>query len=386
MATDITDIRSPVPLSNAPRLPNIKALTSVRFFAALHVALYHLVRPFTLWGPLAAFMGSGYVGVSFFFILSGFILTYSHALEYQREERPPSRFWIARFARIYPLYLVSLLYGAWFYRSLFHQKVHIVAFVADLFALQSWSIRAVNFFNVPAWSISVEAFFYLVFPFLLLRMRPPTRKVAIATIALFWAVAMALPVMALIRWPGASWSEAYDGTYGTNAVFAIRRIPLLMLPEFLAGVTLGWLYLLFPIKEKAASWIMTLGLCALGITLFFGDRLPFVMLHNGLLLPLFAVIILGLCGTNWLSRLMSNTGLVLLGEASFALYLIHFNINDWLKGHYPTQSIGAALIKLAFLIPVSVLLHLYLERPGRRIILNWWKSRQTKHERVTASR
>ena len=54
-----------------PRLPNLKALTSVRFFAALYVALFHMVRPYTRWGVFTAFFENGYVGVSFFFMLSG---------------------------------------------------------------------------------------------------------------------------------------------------------------------------------------------------------------------------------------------------------------------------------------------------------------------------
>ena len=92
---EITDVRNPVPTPGVPRLPNIHALTSVRFLAALHVALYHMVRPFSQWGPLAGAMSVGYIGVSFFFVLSGFILTYSHAAEYESGRGNAARFWVA---------------------------------------------------------------------------------------------------------------------------------------------------------------------------------------------------------------------------------------------------------------------------------------------------
>lgn len=77
----------------------------------MHVALYHLVRPFSLWGPLESVISVGYIGVSFFFVLSGFILTY--AGEYERGRGSPAKFWVARFARIYPVYLVSLIFAGY---------------------------------------------------------------------------------------------------------------------------------------------------------------------------------------------------------------------------------------------------------------------------------
>ncbi len=141
----IIDARSPGNTPGVKRLPNIKALTSIRFFVALHVALYHFVRPFSLWGPLSSVMSVGYTGVSFFFVLSGFILTYSHAREYESGKGNAPKFWVARLARIYPIYLVSMIFAACTGITQFDKKIHILAFIADLLMIQSWSIRAVNF-------------------------------------------------------------------------------------------------------------------------------------------------------------------------------------------------------------------------------------------------
>ena len=111
LAPAMTDPRSPAYTAGIPRLPVLKALTSARFFAALHVALYHLIHPFKIWGIFAPVMSAGYTGVSFFFVLSGFILTYAHGTEYEAGRGNAQKFWIARFARIYPVYLFVTVAG-----------------------------------------------------------------------------------------------------------------------------------------------------------------------------------------------------------------------------------------------------------------------------------
>lgn len=370
----ITDARGPGHTPGVKRPPNIKALTSIRFFAALHVALYHFVRPFSLWGHFAPAMSVGYIGVGFFFLLSGFILTYSHAQEYERGKGLASKFWLARLARIYPVYLVSMIFAAYVNRAQFHNTTHILAFIADLLMIQSWSIRVVNFFNVPAWSLSSEAFFYLVFPSLILRLRPSSARRAVFAVAALWCLALAAPLLCLKFYPVASSHEDISSTVaGMNLVFRIRRLPILALPQFLAGVSLGWLYLRFRPSPRMASLLVAAGAVALAVTLMLADYIPFVLLHNGLLIPIFAMIILGVCESNWLSRILSNSTLVLLGEASFALYLIHFLFNDWTKAVFGAgDTVHAALWKLAIVIPVSVLLHLFVERPCRLLILQWW--------------
>ena len=372
---EMTDVRNPVPTPGVPRLPNIYALTSVRFFAALYVALYHMVRPFSLWGPLADVMAAGYLGVSFFFVLSGFILTYSHAAEYESGMGDRGRFWVARLARVYPVYLLSMLFSAYVTRSQFRPLWHAIAFAADLLMVQSWSMRMVNFFNVPAWSLSTEAFFYLTFPFLLLLIRPSTRLRGWAWVFGMWVLAMAAPLYSAIHYPLASFSESAPvSAVGSEFVYHVRKIPLFALPEFLAGVSLGWIYLRFRPSKQMLFCMAMAGVVALMGALAFVGRLPLIMLHNGLLIPVYVLLILGLCGGHWLSRLLENKVMVLLGEASFALYLTHFLFNDWLTQQFGVKTdLQAVVWKLAIVIPVSMLLNLYVERPGRTLILTIWK-------------
>jgi peptidoglycan/LPS O-acetylase OafA/YrhL len=345
----------------------------------MHVAFYHLVRPHTLWGPFRPIFQAGYIGVSFFFMLSGFILTYSHAAEYESGLGSLKRFWIARFARIYPVYLVSLLFavavGGY---HLFHQKIHILAFIADLVLLQTWSIRMVPFFHITAWSLSVEVFFYFVFPFVLLRLKPSTSTRAWLSLAAMWLLAIAVPLLCLWLYPDGAWHEtplhaAGDGHF----LFRVRRLPILLIPQFFAGIVLGWIFLRFRPKPRTAAILTSVGIAGLFTALMLTDHLPFVVLHNGLLIPFFAFIVLGLSEPSWLARLLSTPFLVLLGEASYALYLVHFIFNDWMKNLGAGSTIPSALWKLALIIPLSIALHVLVERPFRRLILIWWKRRHT---------
>src|SRR3989442_119097 len=81
--------------------PKLRALTTLRFFAALHVVLFHLrVIGILSGGPwwYQNFASIGYIGVNCFFVLSGFILVYTYA----GASLNVRRFWQAHFARIYP--------------------------------------------------------------------------------------------------------------------------------------------------------------------------------------------------------------------------------------------------------------------------------------------
>ena len=141
--------------------PRIPALTSVRFLAALHVCLFHMyaMRIATGTGVVHRVASIGYVGVNFFFVLSGFILVYTYA------DRGTSarQFWWARFARIYPAYLFSLLASSWFFIMVFKMRPIPLPFwvwpqnhllpssLLVVSLVQSWVPGAALAWNPPAW-------------------------------------------------------------------------------------------------------------------------------------------------------------------------------------------------------------------------------------------
>ena len=378
----IIDPRNPLPQSTSPRMPQLQALTSVRAFAALYVGLYHMVQPRVLWGPIDPFMSAGYTSVSFFFLLSGFILTYTHGLEYAAGKGDRKKFWVSRFARVYPIYLVILLWSGYVGRAAFHQPIHILAFLADLLMLQAWSIRMVSFFNVAAWSLSVEAFFYLVFPFIVLRLRPRTLKTGLMVFAGCYMTSLAISGVGVFIDPVAGWIDGPGGAHDFS--FALRRYPVLHLPEFACGIALGWIYLQTKITPRSGQIAVWTSLVALLVALASSWQMPFLMLHNGLLLPLFALLVLGLTQHNILSKVLSAAPLLLLGEASYSFYLLHFNFNEICASAFGWKMSVAGLVpRLLILWPLCICLHLWVERPARRLVLQWWATR-TQPALVTA--
>jgi peptidoglycan/LPS O-acetylase OafA/YrhL len=237
--------------------------------------------------------------------------------------------------------------------------------------LQTWSLRMVSFFNVPAWSVSSEMFFYLVFPWVFMRLRPKNKARALGWIVIFWLLAMLPPLFAFIFFPGNPWVEGYG-----LMNFFVRRLPLFALPEFLAGVSLGWLYLLHRDGKRHATAKILLSAGFILVILFFANHIPVVFLHNGMLLPLYGLLLLGLCENTAISRLISSPPLVFLGEVSYSFYLLHYLVAYWLAIRMGMDTgFLSALICIAVTLPMAIGLHLWVERPGRRAILRWWNRR-----------
>jgi peptidoglycan/LPS O-acetylase OafA/YrhL len=353
----------------APR--RLEALTTLRFFAALHVTLFHLLAQgeWGLPGPLLDLVRAGPVSVSFFFVLSGFILTQAYA------DRPPHRAPVAytrsRFARIYPLYLLGLLLMAPWWFSLGGGTA--APSLASLALVQAWWPPWSNAWNAPAWSLSVEAFFYVLFPLVL----PWTLRVSRGVL---WGVAGAGWLVML----GASFAYvglAPDGLATVDAsssafwLDALKFHPLVRLPEFIVGLALGR-----AARDGARlpEGLGVVAVLALFAALSVSSRVPFPVLHNGLLTPLFAVVILGAGTTRSATarRVLEHRALVTMGEASYALYILqtpvlgftHAAVRRVLPAETAHTAPFAALGLVAALV-ASVLAWRFVERPAREWLL-----------------
>ncbi|WP_458116719.1 acyltransferase family protein [Arthrobacter sp. D2-10] len=207
-------------------------LTSLRLFAALAVFGFHATAFFD--GPtrevLDFIFGQGRSGVTFFFILSGFVLAWS--------ARPGDRaraFYRRRFARIYPVYIVTLGFAAtlWALRD----PSALLRGPLTPFLLQAWVPDSSTYFaiNVPAWSLSVEAFFYLLFPLAIVWFRRlSTRSIWITCVVLVLMTTTIAFYASLTTAPG----ELADDTF---AVWFSIYFPVARFPEFLLGVALALL-------------------------------------------------------------------------------------------------------------------------------------------------
>jgi len=368
----------------APRTKKNYPLTSPRFFAAALVVIHHSVPKFmaisTAIVPILTplnFVDQGLFGftlsVSFFFLLSGYVL----GCVYLRGGRDVDkrRFFAARFARIYPLYFVMIVFDT---RPLLLAEVRrygVVAgltktasiFAASLMMLPAWSPRHLLRIDVPSWSLCAEIFFYLCFPVLGVwiwrldgaRLWMTAAVSYIGGQALVWALRPYI----------------YLGTLLTS--------PLLHLSTFALGVMLArWMTLKQEQRNGAETplWQVNavLVLAAAGVVLSilllprFRIASPY---NNGLLTPVFAFFIwvLSVRPTMW-SRWLGASWLVALGNASYSLYLIHYPIMTvFLEFHWVGK--GFYVLYLVLVLSLSLLSFYYFETPVRLWLLERFHSR-----------
>ena len=357
-----------------PRLP---AVTSLRFFAAFHVALFHMKEMRILTGPhwLTSFAGIGYVGVSFFFVLSGFILVYTYA----GRNIVLRDFWQTRFARIYPAYLFSLvLTFPFFYvgTHMFHvpfftfgEQHFALSSVLVLLLLQAWIPPAALLWNAVAWSLSVEAFFYLVFPFALTRFTRLSRRALFIIIPACWVAGMAVSSIYLAARPaGALYVSSADWS---GWVQFVKFFPLVRLPEFLMGMACGFLFIRGERNPKLALPLVGIGLAGVVATVIASKFVPYLVVHTAMSGPAFAAIVYGIALEPKWAAWLNNRLLVLFGDASYSFYLLHSMFVAFFFFNFKTQQVRfnnvfGIIAWTAMMLIISSLVYRFIEEPARR--------------------
>ena len=316
---------------------------------------------------------AGYISVSFFLLLSGFILAYNYADAGVKGEVSATRFWKARVTRLYPIYLLSLLISLQMLKLEWETQPRgwfFAGFTLTPLLLQGWSPRIATFWNTPAWTMSTEGFFYILFPWLISKRMPRQWKWLVGLLLTFWIIGMIPP--ALYTWLHPD-GDLHPGRYtGGFWMRMLKYTPLPHLPSFLFGMTLAAVNKRIPEASKGRFWMGLVGFAGLYVVLFYGNQIPFALMHDGLLMPLFGALILGLAGTNPLSHFFSFKGFVLLGEASYCLYLLHFNLWTVLHDSQLLERTGLIRfdpwISYAFVITVALMALHFVERPGAKLM------------------
>lgn len=348
---------------------HVRPLTSLRFVAAFWVLCHHALPRERAGAAGAAFAETGWLGVSLFFVLSGFLLMLRYAPD--GALRGSKRdFWLERVARLAPTYLLALTFAL----PLLVRDARVQDLSASLTAWiavsaltlqQAWRPETACAWNCPAWSLSVETWFYLVFPLLVVvlgrwLMRAPSRG------ALLLGGSM---VASIVIFPTL---ESLSGAWPLP-LFSLS--PLSRWPEFTAGIGLAALAARWRPADARGGWIaLSLGLVWIASTIV--NRSAIVAAGGHLLplaLPGFALVILGAWGLRGVrAGVLESPGLVLLGEASYALYLLHAPLHSYVlaltnrvvgRGFDTSWAVFSLYVPLA--LGLSVAVYHWVERPAR---------------------
>lgn len=345
----------------------LDSLTSLRFFAALAVVVFHYALLIDNLTPFPAkfdrLVYAGPTGVSFFFVLSGFVLTWSL--------RPNDRavaFYRRRAARILPNHVLTWLVTLVILLELYkHATPSYVPPSAksgtlSLFLLNSWvpSFGLFTAVNNPSWSLCCEAFFYALFPLLALALSRSTRTVRRVTGAL---CVVAIAALALA-------SPAINHHVPAHAAdFFIYHFPPARLLEFVLGIVMAtevadgsW--------RLTATWpLLLISIAGMGVV----DGLEEQRFYMVVTVLPFAALIAAVAARDHAGHRswLQSPWLIRGGQWSFALYLVHWPV-FLLVSHFVKHRHGDAVDIAAFaaviviVVAASAALFTCWERPLER--------------------
>ncbi|MFI6475216.1 acyltransferase family protein [Streptomyces sp. NPDC050516] len=364
------------------RLPS---LTGMRFLAALLVFLFHSSRTDP---PLSLFRGStahwystvfsqaGWVGVSFFFLLSGFVLTWV-----ANPSDTPRLFWRRRIAKLYPNHVVmfavtmALLTTAATWRQ----------WLPNLFLVQTWfptaHLDTVFSIDQPSWSLSCEIVFYLCFPLLYRRLVKiaPDRLWAWAGIVV--AAVFAVAAVAQLALPSSPMTPSPGGPRFLASqwqVWVVYALPPVRLLEFVLGMLMARIV-------QSGRWIrlplLPAGLLTIGAYAA-ASRASWSFAAVAVCLVPLALLIASAAVADLRGRRSPFRGPVALwlGEVSFAFYLVHGPVLGYLRGKIGfgvTFGPLAGSAVLLFALAVSVLLAWHLHTAVETPMMRRWSKPST---------
>lgn len=358
------------PSPHPPSLPRqLTSLTSLRFFAAFAVFVHHfngLSATGGVWHIPVLFPYSkiGAQGVTFFFVLSGFLLTWGH-----RPRTPKRVFYWRRAGRIYPAHLVAAAAAVAVFYGLGDRHGDALSLLSSLLLLQTWLPDATPALpgNPVTWTLSVEVLFYALFPLLIGRVqRMRTRWLALCTLG-------GLTAMWAVRVAADHYLSAHDAAW-------VMRHPLVYLPEFLTGAACA-IALRRGHRLPVRPWAVVVLMTAYAVLATRGRGWAGAVVAHQVkctMLPAVAVLsvlLIAACAQNegtGRARLLTRRPLILLGASSYAFYLVHQTVNQFLRLHWPHRlhESNEAIVFLlgTFLVAQTLawLLYRWVEEPGQR--------------------
>jgi peptidoglycan/LPS O-acetylase OafA/YrhL len=355
---------TPPVVNSVTSVSRLDQLTSLRFFAAFAVLVYHtsfLKRAGEPWASIASTVfDEGYAGVPFFFILSGFILSHTYQEGLTSGRISARKYLLLRGARIFPLHwlvAVVLIIVA------YNPSQYVWETVANLLLLQVW-VPDPSYYslNGVTWTLGVELFFYGT---LICLVRLSTK--AVAALCLLWTVAICLGAIVSIR---------VHGTHigGGPILWVFLISPVVRLLDFLTGVLAYRLFSLSHHNPRFASEGLSVLLLLLAVALYSTHKPPDLLRYQIVYLPFMAYVIFSFArGDGLFSYLLRHPTLVMLGDASFALYMIHQPMIQLTYRAYLGRGFSFSLVLLAlFLVLLCVgtaaVVYKFVEYPIHRYL------------------
>lgn len=353
----------------------ISQITFLRFLAAILVVIFHAGRgtwPFNQ-EVISSLINEGSIAVSFFFFLSGVVL----ALNYMNKPKFNNReFFLKRFARLYPVYLLAFLvtlFLGMYFNNAFPKGGSILL---QLLGLHAWFPGICLEINYPSWSIAVEVFFYLLFPLIVVLQQRIGSKKMNKIIILLWLISVLQHCL---------FSEYLYEPNPAREQF-ILYFPLWHLNTFLTGILCAK-YIDQKLNQKRTNAIQPRILYVLGTILFFvllnTDNFIKPYTHNGLMSPVFFLIIAGLSTDRSLvTKFLGNKLFVLLGNASYSIYLFQWPVAICMMALFGSTSLDGFQFYayLICLIGFSSIIYLSFEKTMKNLIVEKWMKKHYKKE------
>ncbi|WP_374659087.1 acyltransferase family protein [Phenylobacterium sp.] len=355
---------------------NIRQLTSLRFFAAFWVVLFHYWPKLDFDGAIPLFVQKGYLGVELFFVLSGFILCHVYRTSLEEGRFRYGSFLWNRLARVYPLHLATLVgmivlalaaTAAGF--GIDPNILNWESLPANLLLMQAWGLAPQAAFNHPSWSISAEWFAYLTFPLfawgaLALKNRP--------LIAVGLAVGFLAGLYALF--------QALAGFPLTQAT--IQWGALRIVPCFAYGCALHALWRARPSQNRGLA-LAGAAISALAAIGFAAIAAPDAVIVTTLGALIFFLARMAQTGT----ETFGNKPLVYLGEISYSVYMVCVPwkivfVNGATKVFQLSDErlpLGLWLVFLVGVVPLAAASYHLIEKPARTRMKLWadsWEARR----------
>lgn len=299
----------------------------------------------------------GWTSVQTFFVLSGLVLARTYA-DSAWNKASLRKYFVARFARVYPGYFFSLVVVSPFiFNTLVHgigkdwPRAHKAFLLLDyLFVLQGWTGDLHVGWNTPAWSLSCEFLFYLCLPVIALTLGFRTLR----SNAILLGVALALPALLAAAGVPDTWK------------------PIHHLADFLTGIAAA--SILERVKWKSGQWLYIPAVLLFLAIVAFPTVVERVCVLNTALRPVNALLLIGFgLGGGWLARVLSTPVAGFLGQASYAMYILHIPLLWWCKrydlpGYFSLGPATSGIVFLFCVVAIASLVFHYIEEPMNRTL------------------